>query len=354
MDHFRSLHRIVRRLAGQKFQLERHEILGFLFDVPFEHVGRDLFAVAVGIVTVRKQHHVDVQPLGQQQVHPAQRRPDARSIPIKQHRDVLGVAADQLDLIHRQGRAARGDDVLNARLVQGHDVGISFNQQDPVFFRDGRFGQVHTKQHIALVVEDALGAVEVLGNLFFLAQRPPAKCDGSAREVPNRKHDAALEKVPQLAVFVFGEAQREEPLGCVARFGRGRAHRIPAVWAIPDVEGFERLGAEAPAFEVAQTDGLSLLRIVQLLREPFLCPRIQGEQAFAFGARLLLLGRHFLLLDLDAVPFGELLDGLRKAQLVQFHQKRHHASALVAGKALENALFRQDVKRGCLFVGEGA
>ena len=65
VDHFRSLHRIVRRLAGQKFQLERHEILGFLFDVPFEHVGRDLFAVAVGIVTVRKQHHVDVQPLGQ-------------------------------------------------------------------------------------------------------------------------------------------------------------------------------------------------------------------------------------------------------------------------------------------------
>ena len=96
--------------------------------------------------------------------------------------------------------------MLNARLVQGHDVGISLNKQDPIFFRDGRLGQMHTKQHIALVVEDALGTVEVLGNLLSLAQRPPAKCDGSAREIPNGKHHPALEKVPQLAVFVFSQA----------------------------------------------------------------------------------------------------------------------------------------------------
>ena len=354
VDHFRSLHRVVRRLAGQEFQLERHKILSLLFDVPFEHVGRNLFAVAVGIVTVREQHHIDVQPFGQQQVHSAKRRSDASSVPIKQNRDVLGVPANQLDLIYRQSRPARGDNVLDARLVQGHHIRVALNEQDPVFLGNRRFGQVHAEQHIALVVEDALGAVEVLGDLLLLAQRAAAKCDGSAREVPNGKHHPALEKVPELAVFILGQSQREEPFRCVSRFGRGPAHRIPAVWAIPDVKSFERLGAEPPALEVAQADGLSLLRIVQLLREPCLCPRIQSEQTFAFGARLLLLERHLLLLNLDAIPFGELLDGLRKAQLVQFHQKRHHAAALVTGKALENALFRQDVKGGCFLVGKRA
>ena len=274
MDHFRSLHRVVRRLAGQEFQLERHEILGFLLNVPLEHVSRDLFAVAVGIVTVREQHHVDVQPLSQEQVHPAQRRSDARGVPIKQHRNVLGVAADQLDLIHRQGRTARRDDVFNPRLVQGHHIRVALNQQDPVFLRNRGFGQVHTKQHIAFVVENALRTVEVLGDLFFFAQRAAPERNGTAGEIADREHHPALEKVPQLPVFVLGEAECKKPLRRIACFGSRRAHRIPAVRAIPNLECLQGLGTEPSTLEVAQADGLALVRVVQLFREPVLGPRV--------------------------------------------------------------------------------
>ena len=164
--------------------------------------------------------------------------------------------------------------MFNPRLVQGHHIRVALNQQDPIFLRNGGFGQVHTKQHIAFVVENALRAVEVLGDLFFLAQRAAPERNRTAGEIADREHHPALEKVPQLPVFVFGEAECKKPLGRVACFRRRRAHRIPAVRAIPNLECLQGLGTEPSALEIAQADGLSLIRIVQLFREPVLRPRV--------------------------------------------------------------------------------
>ena len=162
--------------------------------------------------------------------------------------------------------------MFNPRLVQGHHIRVALNQQNPVFLRDGGFGQVHAEQYIAFVVENALRTVEVLGDLLLFTQCAAPERDGTACEVADREHHPALEKVPQLTVFVLRKAQCKESLRRVACFCRCRAHRVPAVRAIPDFECLQGLGPESSAFEIAQADGLSLVRIVQLFCEPVLRP----------------------------------------------------------------------------------
>ena len=260
-----------------------------------------------------------------------------------------------MNLAGGQGSSARGHDVFHPCLVHGHHVGVSLHQEAPLLLQDGRLRQVHAVEHPRLVVQDAFGGVEVLRDLLVGRQGPSSKSNDPACDVSDREHDAALEKVPQgTVVSLFAEARFDKLVVRVTRCRTRLGHGVPRIGAVTNQELVEHVVAKATLHEVAPANGLACVRCVELGREPLLGPSHQVAQAFLRRGRRQFFRCGRGLLNFNVVPAGQHSECLRVTDLLEFHQKRHQAPSFATRKALENALGRQDVKRGGLLVGEGA
>src|SRR5690606_3416372 len=134
-------------------------------------------------------------------------------IAIEEQDRLVRVAADLLALLGREGGSEGGDHVRNAAGVQAHDIEIALHQDALVAFAHGLASLVQAEEHLALSVDRALGAVQVLGGCFAragsqrrqssprelllagLRQGATAEGDDSSSEVEHGKHQAMTEAI---------------------------------------------------------------------------------------------------------------------------------------------------------------
>ena len=71
-------------------------------------------------------------------------------------------AAQHLDVVAAERRAAGGDRGVDAGQVAGHHVGVALDDDRALLLGDLALGQVEAVEHLALLVDRRLGGVEVL------------------------------------------------------------------------------------------------------------------------------------------------------------------------------------------------
>ena len=109
--------------------------------------------------------------------------------------------------------------------------------------------------------------------------------------------------------------------------------------------------AELAAAQIAESDALSFRRFLQRLLKPIVCPLVAGEQLFAVLALLACFLVNAGLNDLYVVFAGQPSDGLWVGHVVDLHEEIDGVAALVAAKAMTDALgWRDDKRRGLLLV----
>ena len=256
----------------------------------------------------------------QGKIHPAAERQralhgaDAGGVGVEAEIDVAGEPRETAQLLLGEGRPHARHHVGDAGLGESHDVGVALDHVHAVFLARRRLGLVEAEQGLALVVERRLRRVEVLG--LLVAERARAEAERAPALVAEREHDAAAEAVVGAAALArdheagveqvllaeaLGEGGRRaaspSPGGCSPHERRGRPRR----------PGRAARGTRAPA-RPPWPRGDALVVRGRLLEQ-----RAQALAAPAVGvaarARLLVLER-------DAVPVGEVLDGLGEVEVL--------------------------------------
>ena len=181
----------------------------------------------------------------------AARRPAAVAVEAQ---DRLGRhAPQQPDLVLGQRRAERRHGLREARLGQGDDVHVAFDDDRSGPCRAPRRGRRGRCKDAALMEERRLRRVQVFGGGIRI-QRPPAEGDDAALEIADRKHDAMPEPVVGDGdVVARDQHARGHHVGCrEAGFGQVLLQRRPAVGRVAQAEAGDGLGASSPrSVEVA-------------------------------------------------------------------------------------------------------
>ncbi len=158
-----------------------------------------------------------------------------------QHRDVLGAEC----------RSAGRDRRRHPREVTGHDVCVALDDHDAPLPRDVTLGQIQAVEHLCLLVDRRLGAVEVLRALVVLVEAARAETDDLAGHVADRPHEPASEAVVHPALPLGEEPRRRQLLAREAA-GDERIHRArPALGGVADAEVRRRGRIEAAIAEEA-------------------------------------------------------------------------------------------------------
>ena len=150
-------------------------------------------------------------------------------------------------------------------LVEREHVGVPLDEDHPAAARCGGAGEVDAEQLRALVVELAVGGVQVLRPLVF-AHRPGTEAVDSPAGVGRREQHPLAEAVVQAPGLGAGdEADRQQLL--VAEAGRAGAGEdaVPGAGRVADTELAQRLLAE-PAPEQVLARRRGLLRLPQVAR----------------------------------------------------------------------------------------
>ena len=241
--------------------------------------------------------------------------------------------------------------------MHGHDVRVAFHEDGAVFPHDLVSRLVDAVQRPGFVIQRALRAVDVLGDLLVRLECPSAESDDPAGHVADGENDPPSVEIVQGSVFpTFCQPADFQPLLLISRLlcGLDKRPRLPPgrIRTVSDDEIADRGVTKSALTEVAEADALAFPRLHHLLGEPLLRPRRQVGQALPLGLLLLFLLRQLALLDLDAILVGQPPQRLRIGELLVLHQKCHGAAALVGAETLENAFAGHHVKRRGLLVGE--
>ena len=86
-----------------------------------------LAGIGIGIIPVRNQYDLDVQPFFEGQADATLGCMDTRSVAVEHQHQVLRIFVDDPDLVHGEGSAAGGHDVRYAQLVHAQHVEIAFD-----------------------------------------------------------------------------------------------------------------------------------------------------------------------------------------------------------------------------------
>ena len=270
----------------------------------------------------------------------------------------LREALEQLDLLGGHRRALRRHRVVDADLVQRHDVEVALDDERAPAAADGVLGQVQAEEVLALLVEDRLRRVLVL-RLVFGVDDAPAEADDLAHRRRQRVDDAVDESV---------EVRR--------RSRRARRESRPRALGELDAATFFasrwRASASQPA-GAKPTWNFSRRRVVEAARLDVRARRLRppatraardrtsrrGRAAEPCLARSLSAARAALLASRRAARLGELDARLLRQLAQRLHEatcprarvrKRDHVARLAAAEAVEELLLRVDVERGRLLV----
>ena len=128
------------------------------------------------------------------------RRQTAGLVRVEGEDDVLGEALERAQVLETERRPARRDGRLDPGLVERDHVGVPLNDQTPAGFHDLALRAVERVEHLGLLVDRALGRVQVLRPILG-AHLARAERDRVAGEVVDREHHASAETVDQPAVL---------------------------------------------------------------------------------------------------------------------------------------------------------
>ena len=101
----------------------------------------------------------------------------ARLVGVVAEDDLIGILADELDLVRRQGRAAGADSGVDARLMHGDHIHVALAEDVPM--GSAPLCDLEREHRVRLVVDQRLGAVDVLG--LGVVQHTAAEGDDVAR-----------------------------------------------------------------------------------------------------------------------------------------------------------------------------
>ena len=246
-----------------------------------------------------------------------------------------------------QGGAQRGHSAVEAILVQGNGIHIALHQDQ--IAKLGLLRHIQGKQVLPLVKNLRFRGIQVFGR--GIVHNPAAKADDVAPDIDDGEHEPVAEPVVKIPVFL-GDRHQASSLQLLIRIAlgpHGLAEAVPAVRSKSDAEPGQRSLGHAPALGIAQArcpgGGMELADekpggLLGQRPQPLLLP---------VAALVFLVVRH-----LHAHSLGQGADGIRVAQALNFHFKIDDPAALVAAKAIVNALVRCHGKGGRFLPMEGA
>ena len=221
--------------------------------------------------------------------------------------------------------------------------------------RRARAREIDPVEHLALVVELAIGRVDVLRSTPLPHRPGPEPAHAPAR-IRGREHDLPAEEVidlPRPRARALDEAGPEELLLAEAAAARGEQHPVPGARRVADAELAQRLLGEAASGEVlART--LRLLGVPQVARVERRGASEQRVQALTAGA---ISGRRgVLLLGLQPHPeaVGKRLDRALEVEPLRLHDEVERVAGLRTAEAVVVLLVGADVKRGGALLVERA
>ncbi len=129
--------------------------------------------------------------------------------------DARGVAGEQLHLSRGERRAHAADDVLEAGLVGHQGIRVALHQHGPSILADGRLGTVDEVQRAALVEEQRLGGIEVLGSAVrgLRTEDATSQAGGTPAGIPDGEDDAGTEAVVDAAAAAATTRPGQRPQG---------------------------------------------------------------------------------------------------------------------------------------------
>ena len=301
--------------------------------------------VGVRVVAVGDEDHLHVHAFLQDQVDAAEGGVDAGRVAVVHDGDVLGEPLDEADLLHGEGGAAGGHDVRDAQLVHGQDVQVAFHEVALVRAGDGGLGEIDAVQGAGFHVDLRLLGIHVLGDGLVGEQGASAEGDDAAAHRMDREHHPVVEAVVQGAVRVplGAEARFQQVFVLVALLLRRFRERVLGFRGPSQAVLGDGLVLEAAGMEILDGDGAAFVRRELVLVEVEGELR-DGEEALVPLARGDVLGRFLLLLHLDMVLAGEILEGLRVGELLVLHDEAHGRAGLAAAEALVDAAGRLHVE----------
>ena len=140
-----------------------------------------------------------------------------------------------------------GHGAVKAILVQGDGVHIPLGENDAS--RPWTSWHIEGKEILALVEDDGLGRVEVLG--FGIVHHPATEADDIAPDVDDGEHEPVAEAVVVAALLALEHKSGliELFLG-IPRFRQGIQQGRPSIGRIAQAEAGDGLTAHAPAQEI--------------------------------------------------------------------------------------------------------
>ena len=135
-----AFERVVARILAQQRRFETDEIRLVVLYIADELRRVMALRIAVRVLSVRQQHHLDVEPRLEEHVDTPERRMDTCRIAVVEHGDVTREAFDEPYLRFGQRRTAAGDNVLDTRLVHRDDIHLSLHEITHVGSGDRLFG----------------------------------------------------------------------------------------------------------------------------------------------------------------------------------------------------------------------
>src|SRR6185437_7864058 len=203
---------------------------------PLEPLGADACDECVGVVAVGEGDDANHRAAGEQRVAGAKRRLEPRLIAVVQEKHVLGVLAQQGDLLLGERRAEWSDDFVDAGEHEPYRVEVTFDDEDAVVLADRLFRRVHPVQQRALREDLGLRRVEILR--LTLAEHPTAEADGTPRRIGDRKDQPMPKARPRLRPVFSDDEQAGGKLPIVAEAERRQrgAHRIGVARRVAELE----------------------------------------------------------------------------------------------------------------------
>ena len=203
------------------------------------------------------------------------------------------------------------------------------------------------EQQLALLVDRALGAVDVLRRLAAVGAPARGFADHARREpddlAAGHDHRAdqpiAIHDRSSRRAFGCGrdEAEPTRELEVDALGLQVIGERVPVRRRVAELELVGRLGADAALVEVRAAE-LAALRIGEHLAKERGRVLVDVEHRDALAARPPQLRRLVDLRHRDVEPRAELLGRLDEALALELHHEREHVAVLLAAEAVEEAL----------------
>ena len=203
--------------------------------------------------------------------------------------------------------------------MHGDDVHVAFDEDALVFAGDGVACLVEAVDFAALFVDDALGRVDVFGDVFVFAEGACSEGDDASGEGEDGVDDAAAVAVVGAAVVALAEAGGEEVFLGIAG-GEGGAVEVVAFFeGVAEAEFFDAFVVDAALAEVAEADVAAFFGVGHDVAVVLHGELVDGEHGLALHLGGTFFGGLFLLFYFDMVLACEPAEGLLVGHGLEFH-----------------------------------